>query len=112
MNASPAPSVDYAPAPAGWYPDPAQPGGRRYWDGRSWSEQTAAPSEPAKPSVSSGLAAAGYVSALFVPILGLILGAVAAKKHNGVGTNHGAWIIAIAGASFVVSLLILSAGSA
>jgi hypothetical protein len=24
--------------PAGWYPDPAAPHARRYWDGHAWTE--------------------------------------------------------------------------
>jgi hypothetical protein len=36
----PAPPQPTAP-PAGWYPDPAQPGGRRYWDGSAWTSHTA-----------------------------------------------------------------------
>lgn len=27
--------------PAGWYPDPTQPGQQRYWDGTQWTEHTA-----------------------------------------------------------------------
>lgn len=27
--------------PAGWYPDPTQPGQQRYWDGAQWTEHTA-----------------------------------------------------------------------
>ena len=100
------PSVDYAPAPPGWYPDPAHAGGRRYWDGNAWTEQTSA-SEPARPSIGTGLAVGGYLSAVLIPILGAILGLVAHKKHNGVGTNHGAGMIAVAAASFLVNLLIV-----
>jgi hypothetical protein len=29
---------DQALPPAGWYPDPANPNARRYWDGGTWTE--------------------------------------------------------------------------
>jgi Protein of unknown function (DUF2510) len=32
--------------PAGWYPDPANPGTQRYWDGQQWTEQSAPSSSP------------------------------------------------------------------
>jgi hypothetical protein len=34
------------PAP-GWYPDPAQPGATRWWDGRTWTEHVAVAAPPA-----------------------------------------------------------------
>jgi hypothetical protein len=41
--AGPVPPAQPAAAlpPAGWYPDPARPGGRRYWDGTGWTEHQA-----------------------------------------------------------------------
>ena len=29
--------------PAGWYPDPSNPSGQRYWDGAQWTEHAAVP---------------------------------------------------------------------
>lgn len=34
---APAPTPPTTPTPAGWYPDPADPAVRRYWDGTAWT---------------------------------------------------------------------------
>ncbi len=39
--------------PAGWYPDPADPAGKRWWDGARWTNDVqAAPSAPQAPAAS------------------------------------------------------------
>jgi len=38
---TPPPQPAQALPPAGWYPDPAKPGGQRYWDGQQWTSHTA-----------------------------------------------------------------------
>jgi hypothetical protein len=44
--------------PAGWYPDPSGPEGKRWWDGQAWSSATMPPPVQA---VAAGYApAAGY----------------------------------------------------
>ena len=62
-------------------------------------------------SPTTGFVIAGYLCALFVPLIGVILGVVALKKYDGVGTNHGHWIIVASIASFVVGFLMLAASS-
>ncbi len=32
--------------PAGWYPDPVDPAGHRWWSGENWTEHTSAPQPP------------------------------------------------------------------
>jgi uncharacterized RDD family membrane protein YckC len=39
--------------PAGWYPDPQNPGQQRYWDGTTWSESTQ-PSGAGVPAPAPG----------------------------------------------------------
>lgn len=34
------------PTPAGWYPDPENPGQQRYWDGSAWAAPGAPPTAP------------------------------------------------------------------
>ena len=36
---------------AGWYPDPVQPGSKRWWSGTAWTEHTSAPST-AEPTLA------------------------------------------------------------
>lgn len=40
--------------PAGWYPDPTQPGQQRYWDGTQWTEHTAPGTGDGGASAASG----------------------------------------------------------
>jgi len=58
-------------APAGWYPDPQNPGQQRYWDGSSWAAAPAPSSAPA-PSAPPGSAPTTSTNA----IVGLVLAIV------------------------------------
>jgi general stress protein CsbA len=63
-------------------------------------------------SPSAGLVIAGYLFALLVPLVGVVLGVSALKKYDGVGTNHGHWIIAASVASFVIGFLMIASSGA
>lgn len=72
--------------PAGWYPDPTQAQTQRYWDGDAWTSSRA----PALPAQSHTMVTLGWVFALLVPIVGLVLGILVADRHR-----EGTWIIAV-----------------
>jgi hypothetical protein len=89
---------DAPAAPPGWYPDPKMADTRRYWNGESWSEHVA-PAPPAVTyvatvpgGVSPGLEAAGWLTAIAMPLVGFIIGLVVVGKP---APNRGGWIIAL-----------------
>jgi resuscitation-promoting factor RpfB len=93
-----------APAsPAGWYPDPEQPGTQRYWDGNAWTDQRA-PAAPAPPEDkgAGALVVAGYVTAVLLPIVGFVLGIVLLVRRQ---TAHG---LAVFGISIAVAFVACS----
>lgn len=65
--------------PAGWYPDPHGSGGRRYFDGQSWTDHRAAPAVEAPPlepaqaapraSGPNGKVIAGVIAAVVVLVV-------------------------------------------
>lgn len=69
---TPDPSVPSA-APAGWYPDPQNPGQQRYWDGSAWA--ATAPAAPPAPSAPIAPAVAGPTTSTNA-VIGLVLAIV------------------------------------
>lgn len=53
--------------PAGWYPDPVDPAGHRWWSGENWTEHTSAPRPPVAVAEPEPVA---FVSEPVAPDLG------------------------------------------
>src|SRR5512143_3697605 len=66
-------------APAGWYPDPQNPAGQRYWDGTQWTEHVApgAGAAAVPPRKSHSGLIIGIVAGVGVLVVVGILAAVA-----------------------------------
>lgn len=125
---TPDPSVPSA-APAGWYPDPQNPGQQRYWDGSAWAAAAAPPAPTAPVSApvagppTSTNAIVGLVLAIvswvICPIIAAIVALVLAHSSDkeikasggmvgGAGLNTATRIIAWIniGVSIVAGLVI------
>jgi hypothetical protein len=98
--------------PAGWYPWDAD--SNRYWDGEQWtaerqlvdSEVTAA--RKSENQKGSWLVACGYVAAVLLPLLGVVLGIiVATRPSNRPRTRQGVQIIVLS--VIVVGIAVLLA---
>lgn len=74
-----------APTHPGWYPDPAGPGGRRYWDGYAWHDAIPARPGPVTPKRKTGGHARWWI-VLGVVVAGLVILAVSragtTSTHN------------------------------
>lgn len=69
--------------PAGWYPDPAGGNGKRWWDGRSWTQNVQEPDTPqAAPSFG------GFIPAADRPVTPL------PTAEAGIGYTRASWWIA------------------
>lgn len=51
----------------------------------------------------------GYITAVIMPIIGLVLGIVAVTRPDPSVTRHGAWIIGLSALMFVIYVFLLLA---
>lgn len=102
--APPPPSPAFEQTPAddtagpGWYADPQGGPEQRYWDGQRWLGLGTAGQAPE----NDGLATIGWITAILMPLIGLIVGIVLSSRNDRRGTQ-----IAIAAvAAFVFWIII------
>jgi hypothetical protein len=97
---------DLTPIPAGWYTDPDEPTTRRYWDGDEWTDKTCEQNLGGKKSSKNDtLVTIGWITAVFIPIVGLILGIVA----NSRGDKRGTYVIICSIVVFALSIALIAA---
>jgi uncharacterized membrane protein YdbT with pleckstrin-like domain len=91
----------------GWYPDPNDPQTNRYWDGGKWTESRApitTPTTTEKRDTFEAVDGIGYALAVFLPLIGFIMGLVMLNK-----SKHGVWIVLTSVIAFIVWMAIVSA---
>lgn len=85
--------------PAAWYDDPENPSGMRYWDGSEWTEHKTnyrvAP--PKKKTAGEGMVIAGYVLAVMLPVVGVVLGLMLINRQS----RHGRYVLGLSVLCFV-----------
>jgi hypothetical protein len=79
--------------PAGWYTDPADPAGKRWWDGQRWTADVIAP-EPPPVSTFGGAAPLARTENAYVPFASTHTIAPATTETGVAYTRAGWWICA------------------
>jgi hypothetical protein len=109
--------------PPGVYPAPHAPAHLQYWNGAEWTAETrpaaypshAVSSMPGAPTATHGpaepIVTAGYILAVLIPIVGFVVGILAAARPNPATNRHGLPIILVSVLSFVVFLALLGAAA-
>lgn len=94
---------------AGWYPDPTNRGGQRYWDGSAWTDQTTVtPPSPTNPALENAAAKPWWQTWwAVVPTLIVFapLGLVGLWLRKGTA-NKVKWIVTAATVLLVVVILV------
>jgi Protein of unknown function (DUF2510) len=99
--------------PAGWYNNPTGLG-QRYWDGQNWTDsysqtQSNAPWQAAaQDELQTGLVVAGYVFAVLIPIVGFILGIVAATRPSKRTSRQGVGIVVVSVVVVVIYVAVVT----
>jgi len=87
-------------APAGWYLDPDEAPLRRYWDGSAWTDDTYdEPRGQDEDPRNDTLVAIGSITAIFFPVIGLIIGSILSLR----GDRRGSQVVMV---SIVVVLIV------
>ncbi len=86
---------------------PPSPNGRGHWT----PDHASSPGATVRSRSDSArrLIALGYITAVAIPLLGLLVGIVIAARRD-TGAKHGAWIIAISLVASVVWILVFTSG--
>ncbi len=86
--------TDEPQPPAGWRPDPEDPGSWRYWDGRAWTDDRAPMTAPKGEGGASSMAAISGPWAAALAFLGLL---VVGSLYNGQVVFAVGWLALLCG---------------